>query len=449
MSTGAMAAPEWRPDLSFGGAGAATLEIDPGPGDRDVARIVLVDGQHRLYTVGTSSNDNGSCLALARFLVDGAPDPDFHDGNKMCLSSLFDGASLLAPTDALLQADGKLVVAGYDVTAQWPVICRFDADGELDVTRFGSSSTPGCVLIEDVQVKTGYPFGTPDEVGSDYVSIASDGDTLRVALTVDSGMGSAAIHIARTTSDGKLAPFGQVATMPVFTGVNHYLSETFMTKDGMLALAGTIDQNVWDMFVAVVDPDTGEFDPTFNGGKMVTFTSENGGYDVPTAVALTREGNIIVGGASGKLGNDMRPSVTMLDRSGTPVPSFNSGALAVLNPCVFYIGKCSLYVTDMDVLSEGTVLLAGYGVYDGFHHAYTMRLLADGTPDPSYGPGILGQQGFALLPYAGEQIVSSLAMQDGQTVLAGWRDMGEPNGYDMLLMRLGDGSLFRDGFEQP
>jgi hypothetical protein len=43
-----------------------------------------------------------------------------------------------------------------------------------------------------------------------------------------------------------------------------------------------------------------------------------------------------------------------------------------------------------------------------------------------------------------------MLLQRGQPMLAGWRETGGPAGDDLLILRLGDGRLFSDGYEiQP
>lgn len=445
-SLAAAAPPVWLPDPTFGTDGASTLEIDPGADDEDSARLLVSDAQKRLYLIGTSENDDGECLALARFLPDGQLDSaNYGEGGKRCIGNLFEGGGQLFPTDALVQADGKLVVAGFTGPPQWPVVCRFDTSGHLDTAQFGSSATPGCALLDDVRILSNWPPGTPSEALLKPVSVAMDDSMLRVALLDD----NQSIRLARLTADGNVVPFGQSSSLAVMAGgAGYFLSDIAVTDDGMLVLSGIAPGDMRDFFVGVLDPDSGDPDPVFHTGEVLTFSPVPNSIDIPTALVFNPEGDIVVAGGSGATAIEMRPSVAVITRQGEFLLSFNSGYPANYNPCVFYFGDCEIYVTDVEALPDGKLLLGGYALQDGFHRAYTMRLQSDGTPDASYGPNIPGQQGYARLAHDQAQVATSMLLQDGQTVLAGWRDVGGPNGKDFFVTRLSDGSLFRDGFDE-
>ena len=94
---------------------------------------------------GGSCHGRRSCITLWRFEVDGTVDPAFGVGGRSrACSDTASGASAL-----LLQADGKLVAAGFGTDAgtgrRFAQITRFEPDGSIDVA-FGST---GSVRVSD------------------------------------------------------------------------------------------------------------------------------------------------------------------------------------------------------------------------------------------------------------------------------------------------------------
>ncbi|MBB5209557.1 hypothetical protein [Chiayiivirga flava] len=444
VSTVSAAPPTWQPDPSFGNDGATTLTVAPGTGDVDTASLLVSDQQRRLYTIGQSLSGENPCLALARLLPDGEIDTSYGDDGHRCLGNLFEGGGVLYPTDAYVDAGGELVVAGYDMKFRWPVVCRFDATGELDIGRFGSLATPGCQVLDDMAISDSQIPGEPTDAPMHDVTIVPDGDRIRVALNHS----SLAIHLARLTSGGDVVPFGQTSSIELFGDKYNFVSDTLMTDDGRLALAGIIFLNgSFDFFAAIVDPDSGEVDDEFNNGTPLIFTSTSS-HSVSTALTLDAEGHLVVAGVSANDPDATRPTVAVVTRQGQLLPTFNEGSPMNYDPCMLYVGKCAIYATAVETLADGKILLGGYAVQDGYQRAFTMRLGVGGSPDPDYGPDLPGQQGYAALADGLPQVATSMLWQNGKTILAGWRDVSDLNGIDILVTRLSDGALFGDGFEQ-
>jgi uncharacterized delta-60 repeat protein len=96
-------------------------------------RAVLVQPDRRIVVAG---NANGSqTMTVTRLRPNGSPDTTF-DGDG---TATIDFGSLAdAGNDAVLQPDGKIVVAGYTQAVNSPTaVARLDPDGSLDGT-FGA-----------------------------------------------------------------------------------------------------------------------------------------------------------------------------------------------------------------------------------------------------------------------------------------------------------------------
>lgn len=444
------APPEGKVDPEFGLAGWNTQGFDQGGGNEDLGLVVVNDAQGRLYQIGFAERTGVplGCLAIARFTPDGVLDEQHYGaGGKICHTSLVEQGSTLLPTDALVQANGKLVVAGYEADTFWPFVCRFTAAGALDVAGFGSPATPGCATFDDITLTDGAPSGAP-EYALDLVSLTSRAENIIVTMNT-SATSASTISIARLDANGAQITYDQSATKTVLysAGATLYLADTLLLNDGGLVIAGAVGGDSSDTFMTVVDPDTGTPDESFNDNNVLIFGSN--ARDIPIALDTTQTGDIIVGGVAGTSLDGMRPSITVIQPSGKNQPSFNNGDTAVYDPCVFYAGDCSVFLTGLIRLPGGGILIAGYNSMDDFESAFTMRLLGNGVQDASYGTNFPGQSGYVAIPGETSQYITGLLMQGRKPILAGWRYSAGANGNDFLITRLSDGALFSNGFEKP
>lgn len=117
--------PNGRLDRTFGKGGQVRTFFG---GQDSGAYALLRQPDGKLVAAGWSA----SGLALARYLPDGSLDSAFGSEGQLITTDLFGGAQALA-----LQADGKLVVAGYIAYTFDFLVVRYLPDGRLDPS-FGS-----------------------------------------------------------------------------------------------------------------------------------------------------------------------------------------------------------------------------------------------------------------------------------------------------------------------
>jgi uncharacterized delta-60 repeat protein len=198
-------------DTSFGSGGYVT--ITPGfPGGAMLGRAILRQPDGKLVVAGQLFDTGGLVgfdnFAVARFHPDGALDSSF-GGDGRVFSDFPSGSDdpLFFSADngraIVLQADGKLVVAGQAIGAPPPgflgnasrfALARYEEDGDPDPT-FGSA---GIVLTE-------YPGASE---GARALALQPDGK-LVVAGEADATGDGQVFALARYKSDGKLdATFG-------------------------------------------------------------------------------------------------------------------------------------------------------------------------------------------------------------------------------------------------
>jgi uncharacterized delta-60 repeat protein len=114
-------------DPDFGGDGRVTL---PGGGS---ASAVLVQPDRKIVVAGNASGSGA--MTVTRLKPDGTPDGAFGTAGTATIDfgSLADLAA-----GAALQADGRIVVAGYTQSAEDVAVARLNANGSPDAT-FGSA----------------------------------------------------------------------------------------------------------------------------------------------------------------------------------------------------------------------------------------------------------------------------------------------------------------------
>ncbi len=163
------------------------------------------------------------------------------------------------------------------------------------------------------------------------------------------------------------------------------------------------------------------------GGTGRLWVLAGGGADVAHAVARQSDGKLIVAGESDYLGTPV-PSVARHLANGALDPTFGSGGKVLLTTVAG--GFRAALVQS----STGKILLAGHAVSGGTNsNMLLVRLLADGTPDPSFiGSGV---QQLDFVGGGGEEVANAIALQnDGRIVLVGRAD-----GQHVVARRLPDG----------
>jgi uncharacterized delta-60 repeat protein len=128
-------------DTTFNGTG---IVVTPGGG----AGSVAIESDGKIIVAGSSGNGSNAAFTLVRYNADGTLDTSFNGTGKVITSI---GNSGSGASDLAIQIDGKIVAAGYSLTApdNWTTadfaLVRYNPDGSLD-TSFGGT---GKILIPD------------------------------------------------------------------------------------------------------------------------------------------------------------------------------------------------------------------------------------------------------------------------------------------------------------
>ena len=277
-------------------------------------------------------------LGVPALAAGGDLDPSFGVDGQVTSTAffLYGGGNPIA-----LQADGKIVVAGYVLN---PVgdrsrfaVARFDVDGTLDPS-FGGDG-----IVRTV-------FRTGEECYESARSVVVQADGKIVAVGVSSCKRSAPVDAAETDSLFALARYNGDGTLDTTFGDNGTVMTSFgdpahcnaqaegaaLEPDGKIVAAGVAA--CWkesdDSRFAVARYDTdGALDTSFSDDGMVktNFTPQ---YDKLTDVAVQPDGKIVEGGSAGcaaSIGGSPHPrwALARYRPNGTLDPTFGGDGRVV------------------------------------------------------------------------------------------------------------------------
>src|SRR6266511_3302132 len=266
-------------DTSFGTGGKVTTAIGFGS---DAASAVALQADGKIVAAGYSFNGSNFDFALARYNANGTLDAGFGTAGKVTTTfgSSGDAASALA-----LQPDGKIAAAGYSYNgANFDfALARYNANGSLDA-GFGAAG------------KVTTAIGSSHDFAS-ALALQADGKIVAAGRSYNGANYDFAL--VRYNPNGSLDPgFGTGGKVTTAIGSSHdFASALALQADGKSVAAGRSYNGTNDDFaLARYNPD-GSLDPGFGTGGKVT-TAIGSGYEDAYAVALQADGKIVAAGYS-------------------------------------------------------------------------------------------------------------------------------------------------------
>lgn len=271
-------------DIAFDTDGIVTTNVGP---QGDFGEAVRVQADGKIVVAGGLYNGTDEDILVVRYNADGSLDTSFDtDGIVTTVIGIDDEFA----NDLAIQADGKIVIAGYTVTAgNYDFACvRYNANGSLDA----SFDTDGIAVTA---VNAGGETGEAVAIQADGKIVVAGGST--AGATVD-------FAAVRYNTDGSLDNSfdtnGRVST-PVGAGYD-YPWAMAIQADGKIVLAGVADNGGQDDIGIVRFNTDGSLDLTFDvdGKLMVDFT---GGDDQMWGVLILASGKILAAGEASVSGS--------------------------------------------------------------------------------------------------------------------------------------------------
>jgi uncharacterized delta-60 repeat protein len=380
--------------------------------------------------------------------------------------------------NAVLQADGKIVVNGFanlSAHASYSVLVRYNADGSLDttfgtdgVTTFASdspsapTSEAGVALQADGKIvmgDDGFAVARYNSDGSLDTSFGTGG-TVR-----GSGVGTSLAYGVVVEPDGKivasedgfnfgLTRFDSNGNLDPSFGVGGKVTASFGGSvsiqahslvgqpDGKLVVAGRADIAGDNDFALVRYNTDGSLDATFgSGGKVTTdFGSES---DEAFSVTLQADGKIVVAGVT----TNSLGALVRYNADGSLDASFGTGGKVTTD-----LASSLQKPETVKIQSDGKIVVAGYSLTGpGANTDFALvRYNSDGSLDSSFGSGgkVLTDIGASV-----DQANSVVIQPDGKILVVGASGTGGVGPADLALVRYNsDGSLdtsFGNGDASP
>jgi uncharacterized delta-60 repeat protein len=346
-----------------------------------IANSVELQIDNKILVAGYSLNLN-SDFALARLNADGSLDTSFGLGGKV-FTSIGSGSDI--GSSVTLQADGKILVAGYSDLG------RNNSDFDFAVIRYNINGTLDTSFGVGGKVTT--PIGNP-AWGGDFA------------------------YKVGVQDDGKIVVSGSNSTL---TG------SLYKSRD----------------FAVVRYNSDGSLDNSYGSGGVVT-TSVGDNDDQGVVQYIQSDGKVLVGGWSETSANSVTDfSLVRYNSDGSLDSSFGSGG-KLITP----VGSSWDHAKGLAVQSDGKIIQAGsvadYQTINGMLEASPgyaiVRYNSDGSRD-----NLFGNNGVASIKIGVTNNLESIILQpDGKILLGGWSSTisGPSPAWDFSIARFNsDGTL--------
>ena len=395
-------------DPTFNGAGYAITSVSQS--NYDYARDVLVQpGDQKIVTVGTSSNTRTLKVSthVVRHLENGQRDASFGSNGIVNVAI----GNNLSMHNAVLQADGKILLAGAVEGDRDFAVVRLNANGALDKT-FGKNG-----------LATTDMGAARDKI--EAIAVGSDGKIVVAGWTNNNG--NTRFALARYNANGSLdTTFGSGGKVvsDLRAGTESIQGIVLQGDKILVAGASAASGSLPSEFTVARYTSSGALDtnaisgfgPIDSGtglrtGYVVTLFSgsEGGGAE---NMAIQADGKIVVVGRGHNAGSGWDFAVARYDADGAPDLSFNGighASIDFTNGADFDAD----YGRDLVIQQDGAIVVGGDPAPLGFGLA---RLNDDGSLDTTFGVG-----GRAVASAGGLRDISAIATQpwDGKIVAVG------------------------------
>lgn len=437
-------------DTTFGTDGFRLTGILDGYSNAPAGFALQPDGKILICNgEGSTSTD----FFVARLTADGDLDASFSFDGKTTID--FGGGNDYCGGIAV-QDDGKIVVAGVTTpdggNADFAV-ARLNADGTLDTAAFGAGTGKSVIAFDlggmnndyatSIALKPGGKivvagFAETASSGFDFAILQLNTDGTRDTSFNLTGRATVAFDLAGSDSKDDAATQVAIDTQGRIVAAGY-------------AKAGGFGGN--DFAVARLLAN-GQLDADFNADGRATIPFDLGGAtggngDVPYAMALQRDGRIVLAGiadssTTADLNQDM--AVVRLLPDGSLDTSFGLGGRTTI---VFDLEPNGQDIPlDVAVQTNGRIVLAGAAVVPSSSAimAAAVRLMPDGAPDASF--GTLGKRTYDFEQSAPPaQLFNGVGFQDGGIVFGGALNVVDSTHIDMFAARVSNDLLFANGFE--
>jgi uncharacterized delta-60 repeat protein len=400
----AQAATDGILDTSFDTDGIQTTSIGSSV---DVANSVVMQADGKIVVAGKTYGSNND-IAVVRYNTNGSLDTSF-DTDGIQTTPI--GSSNDAANSVVMQADGKIVVAGEtrSVSDYDFAIVRYNTNGSLDT----SFDTDGIQTT---------PIGSSDDVAYSVV-MQADG---KIVVTGETYNGSDLdFAIVRYNSNGSLdTSFDTdgIQTTPIGIGSRDVARSVVMQANGKIVAAGKTRVSNED--IAVVRYNTnGSLDTSFDTDGIQT-TPIGSSDDLALSVVMQADGKIVVTGYTTIATNDRDFAIVRYNTNGSLDTNFDTDGIQTTP-----IGSSDDLAYSVVMQADGKIVVTGYTTIATNNRDFAIvRYNTNGSLDTNFDTdGIQTTSISSASDYA-----TSVVMQaDGKVVVAGFTN----NNSDFAIVR--------------
>jgi len=390
-------------DPSFGSGGKVVTAVGVG---NDVARAITLDGS-KIVVAGSCTQGGETDFCVARYLANGALDPDFKGGGivMVAVGALADQAYAVAMDGTGILIGGECEVAGVTDSC----LLRLLGDGSID-SSYGAS---GRVIV---------PMTTFND-GIRGVAV-SGGKAIVAARCIDLGTGQ--FCVARLNANGTLdSAFGAggvvVTSLTAFAGFQRFDDPNALSlmTDGRIVVAGQCRDGAFNYHMcALVLNGDGTPSAAVNGNGQVILTVATTSTAAATGVATVASNAMYLSGPC-TVSGVQRFCLAALNGLGGLSSSFNGGQPVVdtLNLSVDAVPNAVAAVFDAGTLNTDISVVGACG--GTFAHDFcAVRYRQGGARLDSF--GVLGVKVQELTLGRFDDALEGVVRQpDGRIVAAG------------------------------
>jgi uncharacterized delta-60 repeat protein len=397
-------------DLTFGSSGLTTETPPSGTVMDEINKTVTLPNGKILHCSSVFNSANSTYdFALSRFDMDGQLDPTFDgDAGNADGIVLTDFGGDDVATALTVQADGKIIVAGYRISSGLRVfaIARFNSDGTLDLSFDGNNGNGNGKFIT--------PIGSDDAA----YSVTQAGGKIVVAGYATMGLFQDFALVCYNISDGVLDT-GFDTDGILTTSFGGSVAVAYSVKiqtDGKIIAAGTSfdGTSVFALarFNANGAPDTG-----FDGDGQLTTIVGNGGSDVAYDLVIhNTTGKIIVAGSSYMTATNNDFAMVLYNSNGSLDPYWNGTGKVTLD-----IAGDDDRAYSMILQSNLDIVLGGYS-YNGTDYDFSIaRFNADGSLDNAFNSAAVAPDfaGVNIIDFVGDDWGYGISLQGTNIIFGG------------------------------
>ncbi|MDQ3799015.1 MAG: hypothetical protein M3384_06160, partial [Acidobacteriota bacterium] len=361
-TNGSLLAPSAPGDLdtTFGAGGKVTTPVGSGASEAFAAAL-QADG--KLVSAGYSLNAAANRdFALVRYNADGSLDTSFGAGGKVTTDIGGSHNEILAL--AIQPADGKIIAAGYSSNGANDdfTLARYNADGSLD-SSFGAGG------IARTNFNNGFDY-------AEAISLQTDGKIVVAGYSFNGSFYDFALARYNTDGTPDTGFDGDGALTTDFTGGDDLAFAVALQSDGKIVAAGLANT---DFGLARYNAN-GTLDATFDGDGKVSTSINN--FDAAFALAIQPDGKIVAAGET-DTGTDSDFALVRYTSEGSLDETFD-GDGKTSTP----IGSGNEFAEAVTIQPGGKIIAAGHSFNAAGNADFALvRYHSTGQLDPSFGGG--------------------------------------------------------------